>query len=364
MDFLQQFSNQVIWVNLLWIASIILVAFVSFKILERLVKRYGKRLAERTRTEIDDKILEFIDRFLARIILIIALFFIGERLSLFVGERAFRIFQEILYVVVVLIVTSLVIRIFGLLIDWYLKRVAQRTETEIDREFGPLIKRVVQIVTIVTGLLVIFNHFNIDAKGLITTLGVGSLAIALAAQDTLANMIAGFVIMFDRPFRVGDRIKMPNGTVGEITEIGLRTVKLLDFEKNLHIVPNSEIIKSIVVNYSYPQPLVRVKIDVGVAYGTDLDRAKSIMVDMYKNHPKILDQPEPKAFFVNFGESSLDLTVIGYVSHYTVAWVTAEELRMAIYNAFNQHQIEIPFPQRVVHIERMEDENARTSTSS
>ncbi len=354
MNFLQQITNQHLWINLAWIVGIAAVAWLSFKILERVLRRLGKRITAMTRTEVDDKILELVDRFLARVILIIALFFIGERLSTFVGERIFRIFQEILYVLIVLIVTSLVIRIFNLLIDWYLKRVADRTETEIDREFGPLIKRIIQIVTLVTGLLVIFNHFNIDAKGLITTLGVGSLAIALAAQDTLANMIAGFVIMFDRPFRVGDRIKMPNGTIGEITEIGLRTVKLLDFEKNLHIVPNSEIIKSIVVNYSYPQPLVRVKIDVGVAYGTDLDMAKHIMVDVYKKHPKILPDPEPRAYFIHFGDSSLDLTVIGYVSHYSEAWVTAEELRSGIYNAFNQHQIEIPFPQRVVHIEKTE----------
>ena len=252
----------------------------------------------------------------------------------------------------VIVITTLVVRIINLIITYYLNRISRRTGTEIEKDFGLLLQRVVQIVAYTIATITVLTHFNVDVKGLVATLGVGSLAIALAAQDTLSNMIAGFVIMVDRPFRVGDRIKTPNNVVGEVYEIGLRSMKLLDFEKNLHIIPNADIIKSEVINYSYPNPKVRVKVDVGVAYGSNLEEVKRIMIEVCQKHPKVLDDPPPNAYFVNFGDSSLDLTCISFVEHYKDAWTTADEIRMAIYKAFDEHNIEIPFPQHVVYLHR------------
>ncbi len=332
------------------IALILVASVVLYLVLKLFLQKVGKRVVSITRSEIDDKILEFLDKFLARMIIIIAIYFIAEALAMYLGEKALRIVNGLLFTIVVIIATSLTIRFTVLITDYYLKRTAKKTGTEIDREFGPLVNRIIQIVFFLTGLLIILDHFNIDAKGLVATLGIGSLAVALAAQDTLSNMIAGFVIMFDRPFRPGDRIRTPDGTVGEITEIGLRSVKLLDFEKNLHIIPNSEIVKSTIINYSYPNPLIRVRVDVGVAYGSDLNRVKEIILQVFKEHPTITDDPEPAVYFINFGDSSLDLMCVGYVPHYTEAWKTAEEIRLKIYEAFEKEGIEIPFPQRVVHL--------------
>ncbi len=332
------------------IVIIIAVSILSYFLLKIFLQQVGRKIVSVTRSDIDDKILEFLDKFLARMIIIIAIYFTAEALGMYLGEKALQIVNGLLFTIVVIIATSLTIRFTILISDYYLKRTAQKTGTEIDREFGPLVNRIIQIVFFLTGLLIILDHFQIDAKGLVATLGIGSLAVALAAQDTLSNMIAGFVIMFDRPFRPGDRIRTPDGTVGEITEIGLRSVKLLDFEKNLHIIPNSEIVKSTVINYSYPNPLIRVRVDVGVAYGSDLKRVKEIILDVFKNHPTITNDPEPAVYFINFGESSLDLMCVGYVPHYTEAWKTAEEIRLKIYEAFEQAGIEIPFPQRVVYL--------------
>ncbi len=341
-------SNQ--FVGILEILAILLIAFLGYFVLKLFLRKIGRRMVAVTRTEIDDKLLEFLDKFLSRMIAIIAIYFIAETLTSYLGETAVRILNGILFTLVVIIATSLSTRFAVLVSEYYLHRTARKTHTEIDREFGPLVRRIIQIVFFLTGLLIILDHFNIDAKGLVATLGIGSLAVALAAQDTLSNMIAGFVIMFDRPFRPGDRIKTPDGTIGEITEIGLRSVKLLDFEKNLHIIPNSEIVKSTVINFSYPDPLIRVRVDVGVAYGSDLKRVKEIILEVFRNHPKITREPEPAVYFVNFGDSSLDLMCIGYVPHYTEAWKTAEEIRLAIYEAFEKEGIEIPFPQRVVYL--------------
>jgi len=332
------------------IILIIATAALLYGFLKLFLLKIGRRVVAITKSELDDKILEFLDKFLARMLIIIAIYFIAEALAMYLGKRALQIVNGILFTIVVFVATSLAIRFTILITDYYLRRTARKTGTEIDREFGPLVNRVIQIVFFLTGLLIVLDRFNIDAKGLVATLGIGSLAVALAAQDTLSNMIAGFVIMFDRPFRPGDRIRTPDGTIGEITEIGLRSVKLLDFEKNLHIIPNSEIVKSTIINYSYPDPLIRVRVDVGVAYGSNLKRVKEIILEVFRQHPIITQNPEPAVYFVNFGDSSLDLMCVGYVPHYTEAWKTAEEIRLAIYEAFEREGIEIPFPQRVVHL--------------
>jgi len=349
---LSRITQNPVHLALLKILLTVLLSIGVYYLLKLLVIRYIRKATEKTRTKLDDLLIEFLEKFLFRITLITALYFIGQYLSVFSGERVFFYFSQILYAIVVIVVTTLAVRLINFVIVYYLTQISRRTGTEVEKDFGLLIQRVIQIVAYSIAAITILTHFNVDVKGLVATLGVGSLAIALAAQDTLSNMIAGFVIMVDRPFRVGDRIKTPNNVVGEVFEIGLRSMKLLDFEKNLHIIPNADIIKSEVINYSYPNPKVRVKVDVGVAYGSDLEKVKQIMIDVCKQHPKVLKDPEPNAYFVNFGDSSLDLTCISFVNHYKDAWTTADEIRMAIYQAFDKHGIEIPFPQHVVYLHR------------
>lgn len=161
-------------------------------------------------------------------------------------------------------------------------------------------------------------------------------------------MIAGFVIMTDLPFRVGDRISLSSGEIGDVYEIGLRSTKVRTFDNTLLIVPNAEIIKEKVVNLSYPNPLLRVKVLVGVAYGSDLELVKKILEDVCKENPKVMDNPPPVSYFLEFGESSLDLRVTCFVNDWNEEWNTAEEIRLEIYKRFIENAIEIPFPQRTL----------------
>jgi len=328
------------------------ISYIAYRIIRLIINKYVRKITERTESRLDDEILDFVEKILFRSILIVALYFAGEELSGFSGDRVFFYFKETLYAVVILVVTTLLIKITNLVISFYLEKASKKTGSELKKDFGLLLQRIVQIVFFTTAAITILTHFNVDVKGLVATLGVGSLAIALAAQDTLSNMIAGFVIMVDRPFRVGDRIKTTSGVLGEVFEIGLRSMKLLDFEKNLHVIPNAEIVKAEVINYSYPDTKVRVKIEVGVAYGSDLEKVKKIMLDIFSKHQKVLKSPKPSVYFINFGESSLDLLGVAYVNHYKDSWETGEELRMQVYNSFNKNNIEIPFPQNVVYLHK------------
>ncbi len=151
---------------------------------------------------------------------------------------------------------------------------AKKTESTINEAVFPILNRLVMILILFIAVVISLGHFGVDVSSLLVFLGGGSVAIALAAQETLANMIAGFIIMLDRPFRLGDRIKLPTGEIGDVYEIGLRSTKILDFDNNLIISPNSELTKTKVINYSYPRNDIRVLVEVNVAYGTSIERAK------------------------------------------------------------------------------------------
>lgn len=239
-----------------------------------------------------------------------------------------------------------------MLLDWYGERWGKSVKERIQDEFSPLFRRLIVIVVYTIAVVFILKNFKQDISSILVSLGVGSLAVALAAKDTLANMISGFMIMTDRPFRIGDRIMLESGEKGDVYDIGLRSTKILTFDNTLIVVPNQQIINEKVTNLSYPDPQIRVMVEVGVAYGTDLDCAKQILVDTCKNHPDVLEDPPPKSYFLNFGDSSLDLRVVCRVAQWGDQWRVAEELRMEVNRAFVRENIKIPFPQRVVYMKK------------
>jgi MscS family membrane protein len=150
-------------------------------------------------------------------------------------------------------ITFIIQRIMGGVFSWYKENIASKTPTELDDELIPLLRRVSKITIWVIASLIILPLYGVNISALIATLGVGSLAIALAAQDTIANIIAGFMIMVDRPFRIGDKIKLPSGEVVKVLDIGVRRSKFLSDDNAIIIVPNLELSKSKIVNYTYGQ---------------------------------------------------------------------------------------------------------------
>ena len=157
------------------------------------------------------------------------------------------------YIITVLIIciSFIVQRIAGAVIGWYKENVARKTASRLDDDLIPIFTRVFTVILWTVALLTILPFYGVNINGLITALGVGSLAIALAAQDTIANIIAGFLIMIDRPFKIGDKIKIPSGELVKVIDIGVRRSKFLSDDNAIIIVPNLDLSKSKIVNYTY-----------------------------------------------------------------------------------------------------------------
>jgi small-conductance mechanosensitive channel len=348
--------------TLIGVGVIVIATMVASLVLRPIVFRIIGHLTRQTSTTLDDQLLKVTRGSLSLLIAVLGasvLFqFVENRYPQYMGEDLMRLVDGAIFGAGILLVAVLMVKVVGTILQWYGREVSGRSEKSFGHEFVPLLDRTVKIVVILLALLIVLDNFGIDIKGMIAVLGIGSLAVALAAQDTLANMIGGFTIMIDRPFRVGDMVKLADGSRVVVHEIGIRSTKFLTFDHTLEIVPNAELIKSTVHNITYPAPRVRVVIDVGVSYDSDIARVREAMLDEAAQHPNVLSDPDPKCYFMNFGDSSLDVSLRCQVKRPEDHRATSSQLREQVLNRFRTEGIEIPFPQRVITMVRGESEEA------
>ena len=335
---------------------LILLSYVVGRLFKLLLKIVADKLAKRTASGLDDLILDVFSRYAVLLSTVLGTYWIlgSLRPSFSKAQVLMRNladwFVEAIYMIAVLLICYVLARIVDAIVRWYLQEVASRTQTHLDDELAPLVKRVMNILIYVGGVIIILDHFKQDISTLVVSLGVGSLAIALAAQETLANMIAGFVLMIDRPFRVGDRIMLPDGTIGNVTEIGIRSTKVINDNHVMIISPNAEIVKSQVRNYSYPNDIVRFDVGFGVAYGTDLQRLRDVLLTRMRGEADIVEPETSEIRILKMGDSSVEAAFLCKIKNPNNIPRSRSELLQVIYNTLFENHIEIPFPQRVLHI--------------
>lgn len=190
---------------------------------------------------------------------------------------------------------------------------------------------------------------GIDLSNLALVAGALSLGIGFGLQNIVSNFVSGLILLAERPFKVGDWIVA--GTVeGTVKKISVRATEIETFQRQTVVLPNSELINSAVGNWTLRNRTARVEIPVGVAYGTDPELVRSVLLEIGKGHPQALKNPEPHVLFLNFGDSSLDFELRLFLSDVDHFLTIRSEIRFQIAEAFAAHSIEIPFPQRDIHI--------------
>jgi len=185
------------------------------------------------------------------VLIVIFYIFYSSKLEPRLAPHLQQNIKKYLSTIFVISITFIIQRIVGGIFSWYKENIASKTATRLDDELIPLLRRVSKVIIWIIALLIILPFYGVNISALIATLGVSSLAIALAAQDTIANIIAGFMIMVDRPFRLDDKIKLPSGEIVKVLDIGVRRSRFLSEDKAIIIVPNLELSKSKIVNYTY-----------------------------------------------------------------------------------------------------------------
>ncbi len=211
------------------------------------------------------------------------------------------------------------------------------------------IRRLTEYLFILVGVIVAFQFIGIDLSGLAVIFGLLSVGIGFGLQNVTANFVAGLVLLFERPIRIDDRI-MVGDVEGDVEEISLRATKIRTLNNISIIVPNSQFISSNVINWSYGDPRIRLNIDVGVSYGSDLDLVLKSLKEVALGHPKILKNPEPDVLLRGFGDSSWNMRLRAWIDNPKGHHQISSDINCAIVRKFREKGIEIPFPQRDLHV--------------
>jgi small-conductance mechanosensitive channel len=214
---------------------------------------------------------------------------------------------------------------------------------------------VVKGVIITLGMLILLGTLGVSIAPILTALGVGGLAVALALQDTLSNLFAGIHILMEKSIRVGDFIRLESGEEGYVTDIGWRTTRIRLLPNNLVIIPNNKLAQARIVNYYLPEKKLALLIPIGVSYDSDLDLVQRLLIEEATGGigtiPGLLGEPAPFVRFIpGFGQSSLDLTLICHVNEFVDQFLVQHELRLRILKRFRSEGVQIPYPSRTVYV--------------
>jgi small-conductance mechanosensitive channel len=330
--------------------GILIAAAILAWVLARLLDRWVRRVVSRSKSELDDTLLNALKKPLIFAIMITGLWFALQQAD-FIIDPDSDIFRTTFFVLFLLLGFVTAYRLTIGLIDWYGREVAHRTETTFDDHILPFFRRLIIAIMIGIALVILLAHFNVNISAFIATLGVTGIAIALAAQEVLSNMISGFIILIDQPFRIGDRIELRElKTWGDVKDISLHSTRILTRDHRMISVPNALIGKNRVVNHSIPSTQYRVQTHVSVAYGTDLDYVRQVLVEAIRNEDWVMKGKPVEALFLEFQDSGLLFRVRCWIEHYVETRRVIDKMNTAIYKALIEADIEIPFPQQVVHV--------------
>jgi small-conductance mechanosensitive channel len=231
----------------------------------------------------------------------------------------------------------------GRLFAWLIQKVWLRPrKVELSTEL--LVTRAVTWSITIIGVLVALSELRLNITPLLLGAGVLGLAIAFGVQEIVANFISGLIIMVDRPIQIGDIVEV-EGATGKVMDVGLRasTVKTLD---NInHLIPNKLIILNRITNYSKYDPKIRLQIPIGVAYGSDIEKVKNILLSIAEKNPLVLEDPAPEVRITEFGNSSIDFILFPWIEDVSKRFKIRDEINWEINQQFKENDITIPFPQ-------------------
>jgi len=338
----EQFVKSLIVFGFVFGAALVATLVVRFALF-RVLGRY----AGKTETKIDDIVLQAARGpsyvWCVLLSLVVAINFLKVEL------RHYNVLFKLVLVVLIISITTALIRVTRGIIRHYAEEVEERLPVT------SLGQNIASALLIGLCVLIILSVVGISITPILTALGVGGLAVALGLQDTLANIFAGIHIILSKTLRAGDYIRLQSGEEGYVQDITWRQTKVLTLSNNIVLVPNAKLSQTIVTNFHQPDPALSVPVQVSVGYETAPDRVERILLEEYKSAapelPGLVPGREPAVRFApGFGESALEFTLWCPVKEFSEQFAVQHHLRKRLYDRFRKEGIRIPYPQRDVHM--------------
>jgi len=341
-------------------ASLFLVVMSAGWFARRHVFRWMEKWAAKSSAQIDDLLVQTLRGPFMLWVAMLGLYLaaqsseLPDRLTLFIGKTLL-----ILWIISLTVVAS---KAAGLLVKLYGNAASSALPVT------SLTQNLVSLMVATVGILILLDTLHISVTPILTALGVGGIAVALALQDTLSNLFAGFYVSLAGQVRVGDYIKLDTCEEGFVADIGWRSTTLKALPNNLIVVPSAKLAQAIVTNYHLPEKRMSLLIPVSVSYECDPETVEGILIEEAVSAAReiqgLLAEPAPVVRFIpGFGASSMDFTLICQVAEFVDQYLVQHELRKRIFKRFRREGMNIPFPIRTIYI-RNGDGAAGTASPS
>jgi small-conductance mechanosensitive channel len=345
-----------------WLPSLVAVVLgaIVYYVGSWVLRRLQKRVADRTETDLDDELVRTARHaFRFTVVAWVLWRLLGEWVPVLGAETPEGDWvpyatqpREWVWGIWIGVVFFPLSRFVGHLMHTFETEIISRTsETALDQTALPMINRFVRFIVIAIGLLLAMTHLGLQIAPLLAGAGVAGLALSLAAKDTLSNLIAGVLLIMDRPFQVGDRIELwsaprETGTWGDVIEIGLRATKIRNPDNLVVVVPNNEIMRRDIINYTMSGQDIRLRIPFSCAYESDIERAKVVLKETAHEVKGVKLEPAPIVIVRGFGPSEVKLQLRVWILEARNRRRIADEITERAMLKFHEAGLEIPYPKR------------------
>jgi len=337
--------------NLVIQAGVVIFGFwVSAVLIDRIIATSIKRLVKKTRSKFDDEVIEYIHRPLVFSLVLLGL--ASATLLLEPQQQIQTLIFSIFYTLSMLVWTQFVLRLTLAILRNYAQD--PNRVPVLHAKTLPLFENIAFILIISLAIYFIFVSWNVDMTAWLASAGIIGIAVGFAAKDTLANLFSGVFIMADAPYKIGDFVVLDSGERGEITRIGIRSTRMLTRDDVEVTVPNAVMGNTKIINESGGRhEKYRIRVQIGVAYGSDIDQVKELLTQIGAQEPGTCDEPEPRVRFRRFGPSALELELLCWIDQPVLRGRILDRLNSTVYKTFKNENIEIPYAKHDVFIKAM-----------
>ena len=332
--------------------AIVIGTLIAAFIVERVVNRGLVRLAKNTETDLDDEIIRLARRPIFLTAVFGGLYWAGSELVNEMPDAVVRISTSVVLTLAVALWTGTIMRVGSLVLRAMGGR--EREGAVVQQRSLPLFDIVWKVVVAVLAVYFVFLAWHMNLSAWLASAGILGIAVGFGAKDTLANLFAGLFIVIDAPYKLGDVIVLDEGLRGKVTNIGIRSTRILTMDQIEVTVPNGIIGNSTIVNEAGgPTPTRRVKVEVSVAYGSDIDQVRALLLECTKDLAALSTGRKPQARFMSFGASGLDFELLVWIPEPTVRERVIDALNSRIYKACNEANVEFPYDTRDINIKEV-----------
>lgn len=331
-----------------WMISflLIIVSVVFAKAIYWGIGNFVKKATKRSKSELDDILVDMLEEPLVFAIIIVGIW--NSLALLNMSETAVKFLDQAYYILIIFNVAWLLSRLMNTIIEKYITPLVERSESQLDDQLLPVIQKGIKVSIWIIAILVALNNAGYNISAVLASLGIGGLAFALAAKDTIANLFGSFTIFVDKPFTVGDRVSLM-GHDGFIREVGLRSTRIQTLNGRIVTIPNSQVADECIENIS-SEPSRKITMDLGLTYDMDekkMELAMELLRDIAASHGQV--EENVVTAFTAFNDFALNIRFIYYIKKGESVFDTQTMVNLEILRRFNEAQLEFAFPTQTIY---------------